>query len=356
MAAKTPAAKKAAKTVKKSKSTSATAGMSAAQRGAYQKAAQAATKAAQTQHNATTLQERRLQGAAKARSKLAAKGAQLFSARIKTNAVSQTYRQIAQAHQSKGLRVQAAHNLFKAQSLATNRQFAYSGEAIHLHTTVMQTLTNAQALNVAQRQSASARKRILAGASKKKPKAATKAKARTSRSPYAAAANKAGLAAAAKIPSPSKTVKPKTKTQPAKVRKAPGVTRTVNPEWITAGNDEDKENCVLVAVANHCLLHTGHRISESFIDYMGMYNAQTIAQALGRVDVSEAWTPATLTEYGMVNPEDAKPGMLIGFEAENGPHCGVLMAGNMVVSYGEVVPLTAEIEEAWEATWTMTRP
>ncbi len=352
MAAKTPTAKKSAKAVKKSKSTSAQAGMSAAQRNAYQAASKAAIRTAQTQHNAVVLQQRRLQGAARARSKLAAKGVQLYAARIKTNAISQTYRQIAQAHQSKSLRVQAAHNLFKAQSLETNRQFAYSGEAIHLHTTVLQTLTNAQALTVAQRQSAMARKRILSrNPSVKKPKTATKAKGKTSRSPYTAVGKKAGLAAAAKIP---KAPRHKTKTQPSKVRKAAGDTKTVDPEWITAGNDKDKENCVLVAVANHCLLHTGHRISDSFINYMGMYNAHTIAAALSRVDISESWTPATLTEYGMVNPEDAKPGMIVGFETRNGAHCGVLMPGNMVVSYGEVVPLTAEIEEAWEATWTMT--
>lgn len=350
MAAKTPVAKKAAKAVKKSKTSSATAGFSNAQYSAYLSASKAAIQKAQTAHNASVMQERRLQSAAKARAKLAAKGAQLYAARIKTGAVSQTYRQIAKAHQSKSLRVQAAHNLFKAQSLETNRQFAYKGEAIHARTTTLQTLTDAQALTASQRNSAAARKRIISGGKPNKPKPATKAKGKTSKSPYAAVGQKAGLAAAAKIPK----IKAKTKTKPAKVRKAFTTVKTVNPKWVTAGNDEGKENCILVAIANHCLYHTGHRVPDRLLDYLSMYNAMTIERALNRIDYSEAWTPATLSEYGMVKPEDAKPGMIIGFEAENGPHCGVLMPDNMVVSYGEVVPLLAEIEEAWEAEWTTT--
>jgi hypothetical protein len=349
----------AAKGVKASKTTKSKSGMTAAQNKAFQAASKKAIATAQLQHNAKTLQARRLQGAAKAHAKLAAKGAQLFSARIKVAAVSQTYRQIARAHQAKSLRVQAAHNLFKAQSLATNRQFAYSGEAIHAHTTTMQTLTDAQALAAAQRLSNAARKRIVSGASKKKPKPKVTTKVRAKKSPYTAVGQAAGRAAAARVGKPKVQVKKaraKTtaKASASKHRKAAGLTRAVNPVWITAGNDEDKENCVLVAIANHCLLHTGYRVPDGHIDYLSLYNAFSIATALYRIDRSEAWTPVTLSEYGMVKPEDAKPGMIVGFETEHGPHCGVLLEGNMVVSWGEIVVLETEIEEAWEISWTRT--
>lgn len=349
----------AAKGVKASKTTKSKSGMTSAQNKAFQAASKKAIQAAQLQHNAKTLQARRLQGAAKARSKLAAKGVQLFSARIKVAAVAQTYRQISKAHQAKSLRVQAAHNLFKAQSLATNRQFAYSGEAIHAHTTTMQTLTDAQALAAAQRLSNAARRRIVSGASKKKPVPKKTTKAKAVKSPYTAIGQAAGRAAAARVGKPKVAAKKaraktKVKASASKPRKAAGLTPAVNPVWITAGNDEGKENCVLVAIANHCLLHTGHRVPDGLIDYLNLYNTFSIETALYRIDRSEAWKPVTLSEYGMVKSEDAQPGMIIGFESEQGAHCGVLLEGNMVISWGEVVPLEAEIEEAWEISWMMT--
>lgn len=354
MAAKKPVAKKSAAAVQKSKTSKGKSTYTAAQRSAYQKASKSAIQNAQLHHSATALQQRRLQAVTRVRAKLAAKGAQLYAARIKTNAVGQTYRQIAQAHQSKFLRVAAAKHLFKAQSLETNRQFAYSGEAIHARTTTLQTLTDRQALAAQIATSSAARKKAAASLAGKRVAAGSKkAKAKTSKSPYTAIGAAAGRAAAAKV-SRSAVVSSPTKTQPSKARKAAKLDPVDNPKWITAGNDEGKENCVMVAIANHCLLHTGHKVSVATINYMGMYNATTIASALGRVDNADGFHPAGLSEYGMVKPEDAKPGMIVGFDTFNGAHCGVLMEDNTVVSWGEVVPLEAEIDEAWEVIWTLT--
>lgn len=350
MAAKQPAAKKAAKTakaVKSSKTTKANTHYTAAQSQAYQAASKAAIQNAQTHANATALQQRRLQGATKARAKLAAKGVQLYGARIKKLAVSQTYKQAVASHQSKQLVNQAAHRLFKAQQVATNRQFAYSGEAIHARTTTLQTLTNAQALSASMRASAKARAKAITAASKRKPIVTHTRKAATSRSKYTAIGASAGRAAAASIPKSRKAAKGSTT----------GV--CVDTEWITAGNDEDQENCINVAIANHLLYHTGIKVSDEQIGFLDAhYLSPRIDRALNRLDYYDLWHGISLEEYGMVGPKDAEPGMLIGFDVtvdeDKIPHCGVLMPGNQVVSWGEVIPLEYEIDEAWEIVWTKT--
>ena len=167
-------------------------------------------------------------------------------------------------------------------------------------------------------------------------------------SKYAAVGAKAGAAAAARV-------KPVRAKAASKTRKAAGgVTPPVNdPEWITAGNDKDVENCVAVAVANHLLLHTGYRVSKLEVSYL-LYR-DSVWKALEVLDYHEdVWKKVGLSEYGMINPEDAEPGDIIGFETPNGSHCGVLMPDNKVISWGEVVPLESTIDEAWQVTWTVT--
>lgn len=339
LAARKPAksVKKKAKGVKNSKTAKAKSVYTAGQRGAYQLASKRAIQKAQLTANAHALQSRRLQGAAKARSKLAAKGAQLFAARIKVRAVHQTYFQTVYGRQSKLLRVQAAHHLFKAQSIATNRQFAYSGEAIHARTTTLQTLTNAQALTSAQRLSQAARRRIL------RPKKATGAvrKGKTARSKYTAVGAAAGRAAAARVPA-------------SKTRKAPlhRPETLADTQWITAGNDLGEENCVSVAIANHLLMHTGRRVTDEEVRELdGRNNADLIAVALTYINAWDRPWGIDPANFSLVHPDHAEPGMLVGFTTETGRHCGVLMPDSKVVSWGEVVPLESEIDEAWSVVW-----
>lgn len=347
MAAKSPLAakpSKAAKSVKSSKTTKSRAHYTAAQSQAYQAASKSAIQNAQTNANAVALRQRRLQGVAKARSKLAAKGVQLYGARIKKLAVSRTYKQAAAAHQSKIVVNTAAAHLFKAQQVATNRQFAYSGEAIHLHTTTLQTLTSAQALSAAKRASALARARAVTAGSKKKPNVTHTRKAKTSRSKYTAVGQAAGRAAAAKVPA--------TRSAPLH-RDAP----LTDADWIVAGNDREKENCVTVAIANHLLLQTGLRLRDSDIA-SSPWLCSRIDYMLSRIDNNVLWDGIGMDEYGMIDPGDAKPGDLVGFNVEVGEklvaHCGVLMEGNQVVSWGEIMDLPSAVDEAWEIVWCVS--
>ena len=353
MAAKKPVKAKAkiAKSVKTSKTTRSKTGRTAAQNKAYQTASKAAMQKAQLKVSTRALQERRLQAAVKVQGKLKAKGQQAFAARIKVLAVHRTYLQTVYGKQQASLRIQAANRLFKAQSLATNRQFAYLGEAIHARSTTLQTLTDAQAATVQMRLSAAARRAVLGGKSGK-PKAAAKRKAATSRSPYASIGAAAGKAAAARV---GKTA---AKAPASKTRKASRLTPAVNAEWITAGNDEGEGNCIAVAIANHLYYHTGHRVLDRQVSAVVFTDFLT---ALHNMWIWHYWGPQVkLYDYRCVRPCDAEPGMIIGFEVvvdgKAEPHCGVLMHGNKVISWGEIVPLESEIEEAWSVQWiTKTR-
>lgn len=353
MAAKAPAKSKvkAAKPVAASKSSVSKAKYTAAQYSAYQKASKSAIQHAQLTHNTKALQQRRLQAASKTKTKLAAKGQQAAAARIKATAVRQTYLQIAAARESGALRVAAAHRLFKAQSVATQKQFAYAGEAIHSRTTTLQTLTNSQALTTEQ---ALARKaRITASNRKTMPKATTR-KGATGKSPYSSIGAAAGRAAASRVRA----------TPAAKTRTAAGHMDHLelpDTSWITAGNDKDKENCIAVAVANSLLYHTGIRVNDAAVDYLASYHGTDFGLALQRLDYSAIWSSwhVEMSEYGMMQLEEAEPGMLVGFEVvvdgKIRNHCGLLMGGNQVVSWGEIVPLPSEIDEVWEIVWLTTK-
>lgn len=174
---------------------------------------------------------------------------------------------------------------------------------------------------------------------------AKKAAAPKRPSRYAAIGAKAGAAAAA-------SVKPAKAVPAPKTRKAASITPAVNPEWIVAGNDRGVENCVAVALANHLLLHTGHRISNPELIFLLYRDA--VQKALTALDYNDPWQGVGLSEYGMKAPADAKPGDIVGFETRQGSHCAVLMPGNMVISWGEIIPLESEIDEVWEVVWTVT--
>lgn len=341
---------KAAKGVKASKTTKAKTHYTAAQRKAYQSASKAAIHRAQLQHNAKALEERRLQAALKVLRKLQIKRAQAVQARIAAHAVRATYLQTAYGHEARPLQIAAAHRLFKAQSVATNRQFAAAGEAIHARTTVMQTLTDAQALSAEQRLSAKARASYLRRKklrTKKgkviiKGKIAATRKAKTSRhgkSPYAAIGARAGRQAAAKLPGPSKR------------RGAPKNEPVESPSWITAGNDDSAENCVAVAIANSCLHKLGYRVTDEQVE---MVRHDRLNKALWMLWKTTRWWPIDLIGYHPQCPALAQPGDVIGFETDLGPHCGILMPNDMVVSWGEIVPLESPIDEAWSLTWRIT--
>ena len=345
---------KTGKSVKNSKTTKAKTHYSAAQRKAYQSASRAAIKRAQLSHNVKALEERRLQAFRKVEAKLAQKRTQAIAARIKAHAIRATYLQTSYGRERAPLRIAAAHRLFKAQSVAQNRQFAAAGEAIHARTTTLQTLTSAQALKVEQRLSAAATARYRAGKARKtkkgkivaKGKAATR-KPRTSR--YGAIGARAGRNAAAKVKSPRQS----------KSRTAPGHQPAPDTKWITAGNDQDAENCVAVAIANSLLYNLGYRVTDEQVEMVKYDKLNKAMYMLGRTN---RWWPVELAWYRRVDPDPGnenslwvpEPGDIVGFETEGGSHCGVLLPDNKVISWGAIVPLESPIDEAWTLIWTIT--
>lgn len=332
---------------------------------AYDKAAKKARQQAQFRDEVAALQRRRLQGAAKATRKQALARQQAVQLRIRRNAVRQTWRQTAMGHQSKNLRLQAAHRLFRTQSIATQKQFAYRGISIWAHTTRMQTLTRSQAESQERAYAAAARKRAMANLSwakarrpvKTVAKGRPKGSAGGKRGKYYTVGRQSGLLAAnATRPGPKKTSKK------PKARKAAIVRHETlaDAQWITAGNDEGKENCVAVAIANHLLYHTGYRVPDDLVECLvGSFRVKRVDRMLDFLDFLRVWGPeADLSEYARIEPCHAEPGMIVGFDVtvdgRAKPHCGVLLSGNKVISWGEVVSLESEIDEAWSVHWTAT--
>lgn len=167
-------------------------------------------------------------------------------------------------------------------------------------------------------------------------------KAQTSRTPYANAYARAYATQAARRISP--------KAKVSKTRKAPRHLKALpDTPWITAGNDEGIENCVAVAIANSLLYNFGYRVTDEQLE---LVKDNKLNRALWRIWHDEPWWPVDLLGYRWT--DEPEPGDIIGFESENGPHCGVLLPGNKVVSWGEVIPLESEIEEAWTLKWAMT--
>lgn len=321
MAAKSPAAKKTktAKSVKTSKTTKSKSNYTSVQQKAYNAAYNAAVKAANQGARENAIAAKRARHA-EARAVSREKYITRTKARIVRNTYLQaTYGRQVQQHVGVPLRSQ----LRTAQSVLAYLQVRYGKKTY--------ALTTGQG-------SVRVKPRVVKGRVVAAGKRAV-SKAATTRSAQAQ-----GRAAAARY---SKAAQPKSRQ-----RTAAGRRKTLaHTQWITAGNDEGEKNCVAVALANHLLYHTGRRVSDAQVEYLNILARRRVSTALDQLDYYEAWAPVSLSEYGSVKPEDAKPGMLVGFETPEGDHCGVLMPGNMVVSWGEIVPLESEIEEAWEITW-----
>jgi hypothetical protein len=108
---------------------------------------------------------------------------------------------------------------------------------------------------------------------------------------------------------------------------------------------------VAVAVANSLLYNFGYRVSD---EQVAMLKFDRINKALWMLWRTSRWWPVDLIGYHPQCPDLAEPGDIVGFETEQGSHCGILMPSNMVISWGEVVPLESPIDEAWSLTWRMT--
>lgn len=350
MSAKKAAKPKAAKVTAAKKPKKPTAGMSAAQVKAYTKAA----NNRRVSERAVAYRQRRLATARRVTAQAARSYQSAAQARTVAYATRRSFQQTVTGHQSAALRKAAAQRVFNATRVASSRKFVALGQARHARQNVLQTVTSAQALAIERRLSSKAR----ATAGVKKPKTAKKAsaaktaprKSSSGRSGYSQAAVRAGLNAAAKVPKSASASKKKAAAKP-KVRKAASAFPAVNPRWVTAGNDRGTENCVAVAIANHLLAWTGVRMTDEQIKWLSDFS--TISGALNELQFHQPFAPEIVLQ-GFYETWGTEPGMIIGYESEYGPHVGVLLV-HEVVSYGEVVPLNADIEEGFYVAWMTSR-
>jgi hypothetical protein len=128
-------------------------------------------------------------------------------------------------------------------------------------------------------------------------------------------------------------------------------------------SNEYEPTCILSALANHLLLTTGFHLyqHEMKMLYSGIRYMRSERLLPRGADILTALMAAKqwgfsdrlgLKGYwpnGICDP--ITPGMIVGFEAETGPHAALLVPGHRVISWGEEMPLTASIEEAWILEW-----
>jgi hypothetical protein len=326
MAAKASAAKKTAKGVKNSKTTKANSGFTSAQNQAYRAAYTAAVKNANLRAKANTLAKRRLQSSAA----LAAKRIQAVANRTKPSGIRATYLQAKYGAQYLGpIGYPVRRRLFSQKSTTAYLQSRYGKQTFRF------TAQTSRITRYPKRKKG----RVVAAA-----KPAVR-KSVTGRTAYATSV---GRIAARRVPAKQKVV--------SKTRTASGLTPAVNAEWITAGNDLGIDNCVAVAIANHRLLHTGHRLTDDVIRDMDHFAGRRLDFAIYCLYWDRLlFDEFRIEDYDSVDPIKACPGLIVGFDTPRGPHCGVLLPDNKVISWGEVIPLDAEIEEAWFVKWTVTR-
>jgi hypothetical protein len=349
----TKASKSAAKTkAQKAKARKPTSGLSAAQVRAYNKASQAATKAARIQSNADKLRAKRL-ATAKRVTAIQRKAYKTAAAqRVVEYAVKKTYQQTVSGHQNAYVRLAAAKRLFRATSIASSRKFVALGIGTHAHTSRMQTLTAAQALSY--EKTLSAKARVRAKRQLRKPKAAKKSRkpAKKAKVGLSKAAVSAGLAAAHNrklVAAAARAAQSKKKSVKAKAKpKAGTVTAAVNPEWITAGNDQGSENCLAVAIANHLLAWTGYRMTD---DQVNSIKGETAYDALSWIEDEDPFENIHIGMKAELHDYDI-PGSLICFDSPNGEHAGVLIPAGLV-SWGEIQAVPETVTEAYYVRWSV---
>lgn len=384
MAAKAKAKGKAVKATKAKAKTKVkkakkpTTGMTAQQLNKYNAAAKKAT----IQQRAANLQKRSLATARRvtAISRRSYKAA--AASRAVAYAIRQTSRQANAQRLSSATRRAAAARVFNATRIASSRKFVALGEATHARTSVLQTMTNSQALAYqtklsqkaaatartnAQKKAAATRKlstRNRTAKTAKKGKSPSKPKKKTGYSPAAIAA---GLKAAGPISKQTKKQKlsmskgSKTKARQAaqskkaaaKVKakpKASVITPKVNvSDWITAANDQGIENCLSVAIANHLYAWTGYKMADDQVDEI---KGDTVYSALEYLKLHSPFENVKVEEFAQLTHRHHDiPGSLIVFNPPEGCHAGVLLPHWKVVTWGEIVKLESEVEEAYYVRW-----
>jgi hypothetical protein len=415
MAAKAPAAKKAAvaPVAKKSTVTKARARglqLTTAQWAAYNKAYNATASAARRSlalaSGAARFRRYRLNAAYASMKRYAVARGNAQAAAVAANAARMTWAQSRLAHQNSALQARIELDMYTHANLAGRLQYAAAGEKAYANDAVMRTLDNAQAVA----HEAAVFRQIEKTASKASKSALPKRKYKASAA-VTAAARKAGLAAAttpalarsarvarakrkaASHAKASATAKASARKS-ARSRKAPvkaAKSRTAPLHPLTLGNDpaayavmqaavygasplkktetrrewvgdEVTPNCVITAVANHLLYSKGVTATERAMNelYESCKPEPIIEEVLWTAWVI-GWPCdgcVRLRTYKLVAWETALEtlgGPIVGFEVqtEEGPrdHAALSLAGGNVVSWGSVTKREAPVEEAWELWW-----
>jgi hypothetical protein len=356
MAAKAPS--KGAKTTVSKVTTKANATpkglvLSAAQWKAYNAAYSAAASAARTKiallAAANRFRAYRLGAAYATQKRAAAARGAAQTAAIAANATRMSWVQSKLGHQNAALRNRIEAGMYTHANIAGRLQYTQAGEQAYARQAVMRTVDQAQAYayerSVFNRISKTAKKAVRSTVSTGKKTTLSKAQSAA----IAKAGNTAGLAAA------------------AKVRTAPRRRGTMNiaeiefdREWI--GN-ETEPHCVAYAIANHLLYDrgtTGIRLHPADVAELAELAGPepTIEEALWRAYMA-AWPAGRqvrLADYKRVEDDKLRTArilgpLVIGYGTMFGDHCALSLPAGGVVSWGEIGPLKADIEEAWELTW-----
>lgn len=382
--------------------------LSAAQGKAYRKAFNATTQklqhAALLHSRAAGFRKYRLQAALTTVRKYNQVKAAAQTASVSAYAKRRSWATSKMAHQNSALQVRLGQRAAHQITVTARLQYAQGGEKAYAHRAVMRTVTNAQAM--------SHEAKILARIIRHTKRAARSTLPKTPNSKIGAAARKAGLAAAAKVPKAKTSAKssgakktaragpsghkavasktkaahkaasasPKAPVHSAKTRAAPAhplafaawaqamtartmavtaapeVKTEVTPQWV---GDETTPNCIVTAVANHMkaskIIHATDKELAELAELAGP--EPTIEEVLW-----QAWRTgwpghgAHLANYREV-PDGYldEPRLVIGFEVltDDGwkDHCALSREDYRVVSWGAERDRESLVEEAWDLTW-----
>ena len=385
-AAKAAKAKPAAKTATKAKAKPKGLQLQAYQVKTYNQAYNAASNAAYRklilQAQARGFRKNRLGAAHGMMKQYAVAYRNARAAAVANYATKQSYRQSVVARQNSALRARIRQDYARHSTLLGRAQFAQAGEKKWLHTSIMRTVNQQQALSheakVMAAAARAAKAAAKAGKKKKKFKKGKKQKSSITaaqRKQIAATSRRAGLRAVhhmtkqqiahakavtakaqkqaqAKAKAKAAAQSKKATVKKAKGRAAPMFMRpSLHPEhsyWIPGGNDT-QPTCVMTAVANALFDQTGWRLPDEDILYWTRRmrtDSPSVEQVLKVLYRLQPWPQVKMLEPFLTDMYTL-PYLIVGYETEHGPHAAYAFGTDSVVSWGELEPWPANVEEAW---------
>ncbi len=145
------------------------------------------------------------------------------------------------------------------------------------------------------------------------------------------------------------------KPLPLKKRAAPAPGMLMQPAgpWHLGGND-CWPSCAAAALANHLILSSGLRASEEEI--LALHLAAGGSPAIGEIleaAQEHGLAGAQLAEFWPLPDGCAMPGAIAGISMPLA-HAVLLAPHEMMISWGQEMPLRSEVEESWWAQWKIS--